>query len=195
MLAYYNQVLGLDAFLTGLALALAVAIDALSDIFVGYVSDHWRSRWGRRHPFMYLAILPFVLSFMALWNPPEYFIESEQHLFFYLLFMAVIVRSFLTFFEVPNASLGPELSSDYDDRTSLMAYRYMFGWLGGLSMSVLAYMILFNLHPDGQLGATGYEYYGYIAGSAMFVMMIFSSLGTHRHIPNFYRPEIQAAIR
>jgi GPH family glycoside/pentoside/hexuronide:cation symporter len=191
LLAYYNQVLGLDAFLTGLALALAVAIDALSDIFVGYVSDHWRSRWGRRHPFMYFAILPFVISFMALWNPPEYFIESEQNLFLYLLFMAVIVRSFLTFFEVPNASQGPELSSDYDDRTSLMAYRYMFGWLGGLTLSVLSYMVLFNLHPDGQLGPTGYEYFGYIGGSVMLVMMISSSLGTHKHIPGFYYPEKQ----
>ena len=42
LLAYYNQVLGLDAFFTGLALALAILIDALSDMAVGYLSDHWR---------------------------------------------------------------------------------------------------------------------------------------------------------
>ena len=57
LLLYYNQVLGLDPFMAGLALALAVVLDAAIDLPVGYVSDHWRSRWGRRHPFMYAAAL------------------------------------------------------------------------------------------------------------------------------------------
>lgn len=191
LLAYFNQVLGLDAFLTGLALALAIVIDAFSDIAVGYVSDHWRSKWGRRHPFMYAAMLPVSLSFMALWNPPESVLGSQTSLFFYLLTLAVLVRSCLTFFEVPNASQGPELTSDYDDRTSLMAFRYLFGWLGGLLMAVLAYMVLFNLDPGGQLGPKGYEYLGLIGGSVMFVMMFSSSLGTHRHIPEMYYPEVR----
>lgn len=191
LLAYYNLVLGLDAFLTGLALALAIVIDALSDIAVGYLSDHWRSKWGRRHPFMYLSMLPVALAFVALWNPPQAVLGNESTLFFYLLILAVLVRSCLTFYEVPNASLGPELTSDYDDRTSLMAFRYLFGWLGGLIMAVLSYMVLFNLDPDGQLGPAGYEYHGLIGGAAMFVMMFSSSLGTHRHIPNLYRPEKQ----
>jgi Na+/melibiose symporter-like transporter len=191
LLAYYNQVLGLNAFLTGLALALAIFIDAFSDIAVGYISDHWRSKWGRRHPFMYASMLPVALSFIALWNPPAPVLGSELSLFLYLLALAVIVRSCLTFFEVPNASQGPELTSDYDDRTSLMAFRYLFGWLGGLSMAVLAYMVLFNLDSDGQLGPTGYEYLGLIGGSAMFVMMFNSSLGTHRHIPDMYYPKVR----
>ena len=188
LLAYYNQVLGLDAFLTGLALALAIVVDAFSDMAVGYLSDHWRSKWGRRHPFMYMSMLPVALTFVALWNPPQAVLGSEMILFSYLFVMAVLVRSCLTFFEVPNASLGPELTSDYDDRTSLMAFRYLFGWLGGLVMAVLSYMVLFNLDPDGQLGPTGYEYHGMIGGVAMFVMMFSSSLGTHRHIPDLYRP-------
>jgi len=192
LLAYYNQVLGLDAFLTGLALALAIVIDAVSDMAVGYLSDHWHSKWGRRHPFMYLSMLPVALTFVALWNPPQAVLGSEMMLFSYLLVMAVLVRSCLTFFEVPNASLGPELTSDYDDRTSLMAFRYLFGWLGGLIMAVLSYMVLFNLDPDGQLGPTGYEYLGLIGGSAMFVMMFSSSLGTHRHIPDLYKPKKMA---
>ena len=188
LLAYYNQVLGLDAFLTGLALALAIVVDAFSDMAVGYLSDHWRSKWGRRHPFMYLSMLPVAFTFVALWNPPEAALASELILFCYLFVLAVLVRSCLTFYEVPNASLGPELTSDYDDRTSLMAFRYLFGWIGGLVMAVLSYMVLFNLDPDGQLGPTGYEYHGFIGGVAMFVMMFSSSLGTHRHIPGLYKP-------
>lgn len=188
LLAYYNQVLGLNAFLTGLALALAIVIDATSDLAVGYVSDHWRSRWGRRHPFMYAATVPVAVTFVFLWNPPAFVLNGELSLFLYLLGMAVLVRTCLTFFEIPNASLGPELSKDYHDRTGLMAFRYLFGWLGGLCVAVLAYMVLFNLDPKQQLGPTGYRWVGVVGACAMLVMMFVSSLGTHRHIKTLYVP-------
>ena len=192
LLIYYNQVLGLDPFLAGLALATAVAIDALSDIAAGYISDNWRSRWGRRHPFMYAAMVPVSIAFVLLWNPPAEALATETRLFAYLLFMAILVRSCITFFEVPNASQGPELSTDYDDRTHLMGFRYLFGWIGGLTMAVLAYMVLFNLDPDSQMGPVGYELFGLIGGAGMFVMMLVSSTGTHRHIPHFHVPGKQA---
>jgi len=115
LLIYYNQVLGLDAFLTGLALAIAVAIDAVSDVAVGHLSDNWHSKWGRRHPFMFAAIIPVVISFYLLWNPPAFVTTTNANLFFYLLSIAILVRSGITFFEVPNAALGPELTKDYND--------------------------------------------------------------------------------
>ena len=188
ILIYYNQVLGLDAFLAGLALALAVAIDAISDLLIGYISDHWRSRLGRRHPFMYGAVIPVALTFFWLWNPPEVISNDKMWLFFYLLTMAVLVRSCITFFEVPNAAQGPELTRNYDDRTSLMAFRYVFGWLGGLSMTVLTLSVLIPMDPDGQMGATGYKWWGITGSLAMFVMMIASALGTHQQISEFYKP-------
>jgi Na+/melibiose symporter-like transporter len=188
ILIYYNQVLGLDPFLTGLALALAVVIDAVSDLLVGSLSDQWRSKLGRRHPFMYLAILPAALTFFLIWNPPTSVTDTQDSLFLYLLFMAVLVRSCLTFFEVPNASLGPELTSDYDDRTRLMGFRYLFGWLAGLIMAVLAFMVLFRLDPDNQMGPKGYQWYGMIGAATMGVAMVVSATGTHRHIQGLYRP-------
>ncbi|MDJ0789702.1 MAG: MFS transporter [Myxococcota bacterium] len=188
LLIYYNQVLGLDPFLAGLALAIAVVLDAISDVAVGYVSDHWRSRWGRRHPFMYAATVPVALSFYLLWNPPSAVVGGEGALFSYLLVMAILVRSFLTLFEVPNSAMGPELTKDYDDRTRLMAFRYVFGWLGGLSMAVLTYMVLLPSDGAGQLGARGYQLLGMVGSGSMLVMMLFSALGTHRHVPDFYQP-------
>ena len=188
LLAYYNLVLGLDPFWTGLALALAVVIDAISDLAVGYWSDNWRSTWGRRHPFMYGAVIPVAASFLLLWNPPSFALADQTSLFVYLLVMAVLVRSTITFFEVPNAAQGPELSTEYHDRTRLMGFRYLFGWLGGLVMAVLSFMVLFNLDPKGQLGPIGYEWLGIIGAGAMFAAMLTSSLGTHKLIPGFYKP-------
>lgn len=189
LLIYYNQVLGLDAFFAGLALALAVVIDAVSDLAVGYLSDNWRSRWGRRHPFMYAAIIPVAVTFYLLWNPPGFVLSAQASLFTYLLVMAVLVRSFITLFEVPNSAQGPELTKDYEDRTRLMAFRYLFGWLGGLSMAVVTYMVLLPSDSDGQMGANGYQLIGIVGSVAMFVMMFVSSVGTQRHIPSFYKPQ------
>lgn len=189
LLIYYNQVLGLDAFLAGLALALAVAIDAVSDLAVGYLSDNWRSSYGRRHPFMYAAIIPVVVTFYFLWNPPGFALSAQASLFTYLLVMAVLVRGCITLFEVPNAAQGPELTKDYEDRTRLMAFRYLFGWLGGLAMAVVTYMVLLPSDVDGQMGANGYKLVGIVGSVAMFVMMLLSSVGTRRHIPSFYEPQ------
>ena len=65
LLLYYNQVLGLDARLAGLAIMIALIVDAVVDPVIGYASDHLHSRWGRRHPFMYAAARPSVTKKMA----------------------------------------------------------------------------------------------------------------------------------
>ena len=57
-LIFYSQVMGVSAYLVSLALMVALIVDALSDPLIGYLSDNTRSRWGRRHPFMYAAALP-----------------------------------------------------------------------------------------------------------------------------------------
>ena len=60
LLIFYNQVIGLDPRLVAIAIMCALAVDSLLDPIVGQVSDNWRSKWGRRHPFMYAAALPAV---------------------------------------------------------------------------------------------------------------------------------------
>src|SRR5579863_3366064 len=72
LLPFYNQVVGLPPYLVGLAILVAMIFDALMDPIIGQVSDHWRSRWGRRHPFMYAAALPVAVSYLLLWNPPHW---------------------------------------------------------------------------------------------------------------------------
>lgn len=189
LLIYYNQVLGLPSTAVGAALMVALLWDALSDPLVGYVSDHWRSRWGRRHPFMYLAALPFAVGFALLWSPPAGL--GERGLFLYLLVGAVLVRTALTFYEVPSSSLIPELTSDYDERTALLAFRFFFGWYGGLTLAALAYGVFLEAtpgHPDGVLDPAGYRIYGWVGGAAILASVLASSLGTHRYIPSLKPP-------
>jgi Na+/melibiose symporter-like transporter len=190
LLVFYAQVLGLSHTLTSMAIAVAIVIDAISDPIVGYLSDNWRSRWGRRHPFMYAAIIPICISYGFLWNPPEWVLGEQMTLFTYLVVMAVSIRMFLTFFEVPNTALISELSDDYDERTRMMSLRYMFGWIGGIGMAILAYTVF--LRETGEGGGIfqqeGFGRYGIAAAILMFVGMLVSSLGTHSSIKDLHIP-------
>lgn len=190
LLIFYSQVLGLAPVLTSLALTIAIAVDAITDPLIGYISDNWRSKWGRRHPFMYISIVPICLSYAVLWSPPEFILSSQTALFTYLVSITVMIRVFLTFFEVPNTALISELTSDYDVRTELMGLRFMFGWLGGIGMAFLAYSTFLADRGNGNgiLQAEGYTQYGLAAASLMFVLMTLSALGTHKTIPYLHQP-------
>jgi Na+/melibiose symporter-like transporter len=67
LLFFYSQIVGLSPGLAGLALAIALAFDAVSDPVMGYLSDHWRSALKRRHPFMYTSIVPIAGLYIAIW--------------------------------------------------------------------------------------------------------------------------------
>ncbi|HVV63888.1 MAG TPA: MFS transporter [Rhizomicrobium sp.] len=192
LLPFYNLVLHVPAQLVGLAIFIALVIDAFLDPIVGHFSDNLRTRWGRRHPLMYLSALPVAVSYLLLWNPPAW---SPSALFVFLIVVAVVVRTFITFYEIPSSALVPELTGDYDERTSFISFRVFFAWYGGLSMGLLAYLAFLRAdatHKVGQLNPHGYSEYGIVAAVAMFAAILISAAGTHRFIPFFRNPAERA---
>jgi GPH family glycoside/pentoside/hexuronide:cation symporter len=184
LVIFYNQVVGLPPQLVGSILATALAFDAILDPIVGQISDNLRSRWGRRHPFMLAAALPYALAFYLLWNPPVDW--SHGALAIYLGVCLFSVRFFDTFFELPHQALAPELVKGYDARTNLLAMRHFFMVLGGLGMTVLAYQVFLREHPDGSggvLARDGYFAYSVTGALIIFGTIILSTLGTADRIP------------
>lgn len=186
LLIFYSQVIGLDARLVGLAITLSLVFDAFIDPVAGYWSDNLRSRWGRRHPFMYAAALPVAITYAALWMPPSGL--GDTGLFWYLLLLSIVIRICFTFYETPSSALLPELTYDYDERSSVQGLRLFFGWSGGNVMTVLMFVAIFPLFvtpaiPNGQFSRDAYVTYGLIAGVVVFVAIIVSALGTHSRIP------------
>jgi len=88
VLIFYNQVLGLNPILASLALGIALVVDAISDPLIGAWSDRFRSKWGRRHPFIYSSILPLCVSFYLLFTEPNSY--SQSYLFWKLLIILLI---------------------------------------------------------------------------------------------------------
>ncbi|WP_010545527.1 MFS transporter [Sphingomonas elodea] len=182
LLLFYNQVVGLPSAEVGFVIMCALLLDAFVDPAIGMLSDRTRSRWGRRHPWMYAAAAPIALGWLLLWNPPAW---SHAGLLGWLFCTAVLVRTAVSAFEVPSQALTPELSSGYEERTRIMAYRYLFGWGGGMAMLVLSYAWFLAEgpgRPHGQFDRAGYPAFALGGAVLMVVAILVSALGTHREI-------------
>jgi GPH family glycoside/pentoside/hexuronide:cation symporter len=178
--------MGLPSAEVGFAIMCALLLDAFIDPAIGFLSDRTRSRWGRRHPWMYAAALPITLGWLLLWNPPAWL--GHHAMLFWVFGTAVLVRTAVSAYEVPSQALTPELSADYDERTRIMAYRYLFGWMGGLGMLMASYGWFLRA---GLLERHGYVGFAAAGAGAMLVAILVSSLGTHREIGRLPRPEIR----
>lgn len=186
LILFYNQVLGLPASTVGLAVMISLVVDALIDPLIGHLSDNWRSRWGRRHPFMYAAVIPTALSFYLLWNPPAVLTTSQ--LFLYLIGLSILVRFSISLFEIPSQALVVELTAAYDERTTLLSYRQFFGWVTGLLMSIAAFSVFLRptaTYRVGTLNPEGYATYGLVGALIIAVAMLGSALATHKHVKHF----------
>jgi len=201
LLLFYNQVLGLPSASVGLVVMAALVLDAFIDPAVGILSDRTRSRWGRRHPWMYAAVVPIMAGWLLLWSPPSAL--GQAGLLAWLFAAAIFVRAAVSCYEVPSVALTPELSSDYDERTRIMAYRYLFGWAGGLIMLLAAYTLFLAPRPgfaNGLLYRPGYHGFALAGALAMGAAILTSALVTHREIPNLPQagaiaPGLGSAVR
>lgn len=184
ILLYYNQVLGVDAFDVSLVLGLATFVDAFTDPIIASLSDNARTRWGRRHPFMLGASIPLGLGIYAVFVPPQGM--SDLGLVLWLFFFVIFTRTAMSLFTVPYGALAAELSDDYDERTSIMAYRFALGWFVGVSFPVFVYTFIMpatDEYPMGQLNPAGYPIMGICAGVVLTGAALASTLLTWRDIP------------
>ena len=194
-LIFYSQVMGVDASLVGTALLIALIFDAISDPLIGYFSDNLHSKWGRRHPFMYFAAVPVSVSYFFIWNPPASLVGNE--LFGYLVTMAIVVRTLITLYEIPSSALVAEMTTDYDERTSMLSYRYFFGWSGGTLMgwfSLTFLLVPTALISNGMFNVEGFGQMGLVAAVVIFLAIMASSLGTHSFIPRLNAPPPKARM-
>ena len=128
LLFYVTVVCGLPGGLAGAALAAGLVVDAVMDPLIGSVSDSWNSRFGRRVPFMALGTVLVIATFILIFSLPAGL--GHTTLFLWLMLLSVLLRISLSLFSLPYQALGAELSEDYDERSSIAAWRWGIGMLG-----------------------------------------------------------------
>ena len=116
---------GMDPFLAGLLGGLPRIFDAITDPIMGFISDNTNSRWGRRRPYIFVGAILSGIFFIVLWQlDPE---DSVNYNFWYFLIMSMVFLIGNTMFATPLIGLGYEMTSDYNERTRLMAFSQTIG--------------------------------------------------------------------
>lgn len=186
---FYTNIMGIPGTLAGLAITIALIFDAISDPLVGAISDRWKSRLGRRHPFMFAAPLPVMICLFLIYSPPDSL--ETTGLFLWLTVLTVVMRSSMTLFHVPHLALGAELSADFTERTRVMSMNTLLGAFGGFGTAFIAYSFFFSATPEyanGMLNASAYPKFAIFAALFGGIIMVFSTVLTMDVIPRLPSP-------
>lgn len=153
MVIVLNLGLGMNPALVGLLGALPRLIDAFTDPLMGYISDHTKSKWGRRRPYIFFGAIISALVFAFMWQLPRE--QSENFYFWFFLVGSVLFYLAYTVFATPWVALGYELTPDYHERTRIMAVQ---NFMGQFAWLVAPWFLLFmqneNLFSDMVEGAS-----------------------------------------
>jgi GPH family glycoside/pentoside/hexuronide:cation symporter len=173
-LYFLTDVAKLNPALAGLSILIGKLWDAVNDPLIGWLSDRTRTRWGRRRPYLLFGALPFGVTFALLWIVPP--IKNELLLALYFAFMFILFDTAFTFVGTPYNALTPELTLDYDERTSLLSYRMFVSIVAGLLTALVLGEIIFPKFPGDE--QTAFMVMGIACGVIFVIPVLITFLGT-----------------
>ncbi|MCX7855580.1 MAG: MFS transporter [Anaerolineae bacterium] len=171
LLAFYTDGALIPAGLASTALWVAKFWDAVNDPLFGWLSDRTTSRFGKRRVYMIFGALPLAISIALLWSVPRGL--SNVGVFIWIAFTFMLFDTLWTLTNVPYYALTAELTEDYDERSSLTAFRMVLGvpaYIVGAALTPF----LVSLFPDKR---TGYGIVGILYGALAAVVLWIAAAG------------------
>jgi len=170
---FYTDYVGLGAGLVAWSLLFARLFDAVTDPVIGWLSDHTRSRFGRRRPWIVGASVPLAFAFYFLFTPPSVPnpADAQGYLLFYMLAWYIGLYFVWTVGAVPYYSLGAELTDDYHERVKVIAVRETCSLIGLLTATILPAYLIYRFG-----GREGYSLMGGILGVGAAAFLLFSGI-------------------
>lgn len=189
---FLTDVAGLAPALAGMTQLVGKIWDAVNDPIVGVLSDRTSGRWGRRYPWIALGAVPFGIFFFLQWIVP--FPQTNQWgLFWYYTLISIGFNAFFTIVNLPYTALTPELTQDYNERTSLNSFRFAFS-IGGSILSVIIFGIIIQFLPDRS--AQQYWVMGIVCAILSVLPFYWCILGTRTRVASVARrhPETETPV-
>ena len=161
-LFYVTVILHISPMLAGIIIAISVVWDALTDPWVGHVSDRtYSKRFGRRHLYLLIGCIGTAVGTIFLWSiPPQ---ASEVYKVIMLLILVLFTKTMLTFYGAPYFAISGTISNNYDERSSIQSYRATFHIIGIMIAIIGTTVIFFKSTPEfpkGQLNPAAYPAMG-----------------------------------
>ena len=165
LLIYLTDVAGLGPGLAGLALMIGRIWDAVTDPIMGWISDHTRTRWGKRRPYLLFGAIAYAITYFLIWVVPEF--SSELSIFVYVTVILILFNTSFTVVFVPYTSLTAAMTSDYHERTSLTGYRMTSSQFAFLVGAVLPSAVVLSVESGtGFISTWTNPLFGSWAGTA-----------------------------
>ncbi len=143
---FLTDVVGVSARVAAVAIFIGRTWDYINDPLFGYISDRTRTRWGRRRPFLLFGPIPFAIIFTLMWWKPP--LQGDISLAVYYAIIYVLYDAAATLIYMPYFALTPELTSDYDERTSITSVRAFFSIAGSLVAFTIPLLIIGSFSPE-----------------------------------------------
>lgn len=182
VLFFYAQVVGLDGFLLGIAIAAIIVFDTIVDPWIGALSDRLdHARFGRRHTLMFAGIAPFAIGIAAVFAPPAGM--GQLQIFAWLLGFGLLARCGISLWTVPAYALGGEIAPGGPERRIVAVLRNFGNQLVILAVPAVAFAVFFvhtPAYPKPQLDPAPYAPFGLFVATLGIVLMLAGSLGTLR---------------
>ena len=176
---FLTDVAGLPAEWAGYIFLISRIWDAITDYAMGLISDRTRTRFGRRRPYILFGAIPFGIIFFLLWIVP---FESQTLLFFYYLAIVILFNTAFTVISIPYNAMTPELTQNYDERTSISGIRMVLSFSGTLIAAAGIMLITDLIYPGKEAYRTSFPVMGAIFGSIAAVSLLATFAGTKERI-------------
>ena len=180
LFTFFTSAAGLPAFIAGSILMLIKVWDAINDPLIGWLSDHTKSKWGPRIPWMIGSAVPLGLSLSAIWWIPSG--DISQRTFYYIV-IAILLMTAYTGVNLPYAALATEITNDTSIRTRLNAARFTGSILASLSGLIVAASLL-------TAGENGYIQMGRITGLIACIATLLACWGLAPFAKKARKPRI-----
>ena len=176
---FLTDVAGMSPAWAGYIFMISRMWNALCDLFAGVFSDRSKTRFGRRRPYLLFGAIPLGIFFALLWLVP---FEGISGLVIYYTVAGILFNTLYSLVAVPYNALLPELSQNYDERTSIAGYKMALSFVGSLLSAMGVMLIVDNIYPGKSMYSTSFPIMGRILAVLIIVNILIAFLGTKERV-------------
>lgn len=183
---FLTDVAGVSPLWAGYIFMIIRIWNAFSDLIMGILSDHTKSRFGRRRPFLLFGAIPLGICFSLLWLVP---VENHTKLIFYYTIIGFLFNTLYSLVSIPYNALLPELSQDYNERTSISGYKMAFSFVGSLLSAMGVTLIVDTIYPGKSMYSISFPVMGRILALLIALCILLAFIGTKERVKSEAAPK------